>query len=735
MGTLVKATIWVLIILFLSICAFLIIKKTKRITSWKAFPTYIGIVIAIVGLIVEIYPLLKEADEEEAVIAGEDVAKLNQEEIYKEVRDILAGQGEEQVEVVKSILENLKKRMKNENIEEYIQILSNCGKIEYDLGYIIGASELTEEAVDYVEKLEVTEDNYPLISLCNENRALVLQRQGEAQEAENYFWKAVRLYEEKNDKCLELASLYIELAEFYLSDAYYTKAGDIIGQAVEILEQLNKTNSIEMGVVHMISARVYEYLDQSRVIDELTKAKSILERNKPRSDRYLLSLYGYLGAYYWYTDKSEAESYFYLERELGRELKNEFSPEIIEAEINLAHIYAENGQLQRSRNNLEGIISKCEERYDELDIDGAYANVSLGGVLYELERYDESIECYENALRVFELNLKPTHPDIAQAYSGIASARWEKGQTQEAIRDLNTAIEKLETNGNMTQKDIAELLQKKATFICLSHENLKEAIPLYEEARGIYQNLYGETSEKVMRINLEMGQVYIGMKNANSYEMLSEAVERYRMMYGDNSYQMIDAYISLGDCFYNELGRGDKDTQLAKAIACYDKAGDILKLFDKTNAKQNSYRYEKLGTAWYLMDGKEGMHSKEEINKSNMEKSLQCYQKAQDIYRISGKEDELENLWLWARIARVYAYLENEKKAEECLTHTEEYVSYIIEESMQFQIYLDMLATCAALKERDKCREYAQYLMTFRSYPEITGEVETYCWEWINTFT
>lgn len=708
------------------------VKNRKMVQRGTRRKKIISVVILLmivlaIALVINFSKLIK--DDKERVISNQEFA----EEFCEKIKVILLTSGEEQIKEIRTMLDDLKEECEGDiDLEErYIYTLSECGLLCSQQRYIYDASTFTKDALTLAKEFEISKDNCDLIALCYSNYAAVLLKEGDS-EAEDNFLEAIRCYKDFGIYNIKLASTYMDLANYYIDRAEYAKALENVGEADNVLIQLNKSSSIHMGLLHITRARIYQHIDESRVLDELKIAKDILENNKPESNMYLPSLYGDLGAYYRPKNIGTAEEYFKKEWDIAQRMQGESGEDTIDAEMNLASIASDYGRVQEAKSKLNSIALRCEERYSESKIDCAYTYVKLANIYRELGNYPESINYYEDAISIFENEYGTNHPILATVYGNKAIALLDSGykQEKEAFFYLDKAINILRHNYGDSQSNMAELLRWKAELYC-EQGKFEDAVPLLEEAKQIYKMLYGDISDSVIEIDLKIGNAYVMLKNANSYSSLYYAVARYESMYGESSYRMIEPYIMLGDCFYYELGEGNTESQKEKAMYYYNKAEEILEMFDNINTQENAYLYKKLGTAWYMLQKDKPYVQR----KSDWKKALLCYKKAKDIYVIRQQEDSEENLWLTTRMGRIYAYLNEEDMARKCLEFVESRKGSINNENQQLTIYLDMLGICEVLNDRDRCKEYANFLKAIiESSPTAADAIGVECVDWINRY-
>jgi len=715
-----------------------VIKKAKscKMVRWATRKQKIILLIILLmtvlagALVINFSKLTKE--DKKMDISNQEFA----EDFCEEIKEVLLASDEGQIKEVKTMLDDLKEECDGDvNLEErYIYTLSECGLFCCQQGDIYDASIFTSDALTLAKEFELSKDNCDLFALCYSNSATVLLEQGNYIEAESFFLKAIECYEDFGMYNIKLALTYMDLANYYIDGAEYAEALENVERAEKVLKQLNNSNSIQMGLLHIIRAKIYQHTDEKCVLDELLTAEDILVNNKPESNIYLASLYGDIGAYYRPQNIEIAEGYFKKELDIAKSMQGEFGEDTIDAEINLAGIASDYGRIQEAQSKLNSIAIKCEGHYSERKVDSAYAYVKLANIHRELGNYAKSISYYEEAINIFETEYGTNHSILATVYGSKAIALMESdwGQEDEAFICLDHAINILENNYADSQSDMAELLCWKAELYCEQGE-FEEAVPLLEEAKRIYKMLYGSISDYVISIDLKIGNCYVMLRNENSYSVLYSAVARYESMYGEFSYRMIEPYIMLGDCFYYGLGEGNKESQKWEAMDYYNKAEEILEVFDNINTSKNAYLYKKLGTAWYMLH--QDTPELDEQRKSDMRKALLCYKKAQDIYVIRQQEDSEENLWLTTRIGRIYAYLGEKDLAIECLEFVENRKDSINNENQQLTIYLDMFGICEVLNDRDKCKEYANFLKAIiESSPTAADAIDVECVDWINRY-
>lgn len=435
-------------------------------------------------------------------------------EFCGEINNIFLSSNKNYMKEVKARLNALKEDCMGvaELEKRFIYTLSMCGIACYESGHIYEASELTEEALALAKEQGNCVENYVLTSCCYLNSAIILTQQNQRLKAEDYYLRAVNLFEEYNDLYnSNLIVLYTDLANHYYDGANYARALSYQEKAIDILNYYNQDNSIEMGIGHLMMARIYKYMNPELRYPELISALKILESNKPESDKYLMTLYGDLGLYYWDTDKDKAQKYINKVYELGMKLEGELGDNTINAEINLAYIYSEYGQTQEALNILESVVCKCKEVYGENGVGCINAYVELAVAYGELQKYRDAIQLFDRALYICEENYGPTHPDMAYIYGNKANILMRMGQEQEVIKCIDKGIAILNMRGYTDQVDMAVLLENKAAYLKNMQGDLGEIIQLLEQARRIYKEIYGEDSDYVKNVDFEMKDSYANM--------------------------------------------------------------------------------------------------------------------------------------------------------------------------------------------------------------------------------
>jgi len=86
---------------------------------------------------------------------------------------------------------------------------------------------------------------------------------------------------------------------------------------------------------------------------------------------------------------------------------------------------------------------KYFNKYRAVDPSNSEVIIELGGALYNIERYDDAIACYDNLINNLEIESKKSRSDqilIANALKGKGNALVAKGNYEEALRLYNKVI-------------------------------------------------------------------------------------------------------------------------------------------------------------------------------------------------------------------------------------------------------------------------------------------------------
>jgi len=171
--------------------------------------------------------------------------------------------------------------------------------------------------------------------------------------------------------------------------------------------------------------------------------------------------------YYYQKEYANAEKYFKLAMEQDRELYF--------VNLNLAYLYNQTGQNEKAE--------KCFRNYLEREPDDANALYSLGLLLSEIGKYDESLS---TLLKSSKLDLKypRVNHNIAMLYDFMKEKEKAEIYLQkeiEAVNDLNSRLELFQfyLNNNLRQK-----AQRLGEEILKVYPNTKDVKRVLEQLKG-----------------------------------------------------------------------------------------------------------------------------------------------------------------------------------------------------------------------------------------------------------
>lgn len=245
------------------------------------------------------------------------------------------------------------------------------------------------------------------------------------------------LKEAKHDKQLDCVLIICnELGGFYRTMGRYAEAVPVYHEAIETIKKLGQFGSENHATTLINQATNYAFWGQHEdALDIFDTARRMLEDLGIVNDFRIASLHNNMSiAYQDIEDYEAAEEHLCKAMDILREL-NAAEVEIAISYINLAQIQL---NAKKPENALDSIKTSMElfAEVDALDdIHYCTAVETLGHIYDKMERYDEAIETFKEALDLVEKNFGTDHRGYQAIVFSIGNCERKQAKAQE--KDTN----------------------------------------------------------------------------------------------------------------------------------------------------------------------------------------------------------------------------------------------------------------------------------------------------------
>jgi len=353
---------------------------------------------------------------------------------------------------------------KTEEFENVISILqNNLALVLQDLGEYERAKELLEKAVNSDEKN--FDPDHPSTAIRYSNLAIVLKELGEYERAKELLEKAVKS-DEKN-----FGSDHPSTARSYSNLATVLQTLGDYERAKEFLEKAVKSDEKNFGPDH--PSTTIRYSNLALVLQDLgeyNRAKELLEK-AVKSD----------------------------EKNFGTD-----HPSTATSYSNLAIVLKDLGDYERAKELFEKVMKSAEKNYGADHPSTARSYSNLATVLRTLGEYGRAKELLEKALKSYEKNFGADHPSTAISYSNLALVLLNLDEYERAKELLEKAVKSDEKNFGVDHPSTA-ISYSNLAIVLQDLGKFERAKELLEKAYGICLKRLGSEhpNTKIVKENLD----------------------------------------------------------------------------------------------------------------------------------------------------------------------------------------------------------------------------------------
>ena len=160
-----------------------------------------------------------------------------------------------------------------------------------------------------------------------------------------------------------------------------------------------------------------------------------------------------------------------------------------------------------------------------------------GFVHFECQKYEKSVECFEEALQLHYKNEEKSNLDVVKCINGLAVALMHMGKNKLAISKLEEAIRKhseIYREGSQTMALMSLLLN--LGFGYRNIGDVSQAVETFKKVQELEKGLTNVPDQEMIHINLNMAVSLSDLgEHAQSLEYLERALRRSHIVFGEHT--------------------------------------------------------------------------------------------------------------------------------------------------------------------------------------------------------
>ncbi|MBP5548112.1 MAG: tetratricopeptide repeat protein [Bacteroidales bacterium] len=131
-----------------------------------------------------------------------------------------------------------------------------------------------------------------------------------------------------------------------------------------------------------------------------------------------------------------------------------------------------------------------------------------GKILFRLDRYQDALEIFKEALRLLKENDSADQYMIGYTYNNIGQVLIRIGEYENAMEQAENALKTNETEGEGESSNFAKSYENIANGLLWSQGREEEALEIFNKTLEIESRIYGEESKEVAVVHRHIGDVY-----------------------------------------------------------------------------------------------------------------------------------------------------------------------------------------------------------------------------------
>ncbi len=238
----------------------------------------------------------------------------------------------------------------------------------------------------------------------------------------------------------------------------------------------------------------------------------------------------------------------------------------------LGSVLADLGRYEESQKAHERVLALRQKAMGPEHPDVATSLNNLGGVLFYLGKYEESREMHARGLALREKVLGPEHPYVASSLNNLGLAFWKLGKLEEARAAHERALALREKVLGPDTPDVAVSLNNLG-LILLDQERFDEALKVYQRVLSLWEKTLGPEHPDVALALYNLGVGFEGLGNGEeSLRMHERALKLRQKALGPEHPDVASSLSSIGTALLRLGKPAEALERFKRALALQEKA-------------------------------------------------------------------------------------------------------------------------------------------------------------------
>ncbi|HEY4179271.1 MAG TPA: tetratricopeptide repeat protein [Kofleriaceae bacterium] len=236
-------------------------------------------------------------------------------------------------------------------------------------------------------------------------------------------------------------------------------------------------------------------------------------------------------------------------------------------------LYSLKGDLPSARTDQEAALALRSAALGPTHLETAESFHDLGGVLWQMGKFDDALVAMRKALEMTEAILGPDHPDVGKTVLGIGMSLRAQGKLDEALPNYERALKIFKAALGPDHRSIASAMDSEAMVYDKRGDDA-EAIRLFDESRAMRERLFGKDDELVSDSLKNLGEFLMSRKRyAEARPLLERSLTIRETKLGADHPKVGAVLAALGECLLADGHAPEARVQLERAIKILDGKG------------------------------------------------------------------------------------------------------------------------------------------------------------------